>query len=89
MARGICFNMSCTIEIYYERPRDLAKNESLTRRITELGGCFESCDESFIPNVCNYVQLGFEFSDWDKAVRAVGILRKEGCHVEGPYDYCD
>ena len=75
--------MSWAVDLYYLPPADQAKEETLTRRVRSLGGRFDYREER--ASVC----LTFAFDDETRAAHAATLLRTQGEHVEGPYDYGD
>ncbi len=75
--------MTWAFDLYYKPPANPAIEETLTQRVKTLGGRFDFREEPVGTGVC----LTYEFDDPQKAERAAGLLRQQGEHVEGPYDY--
>ena len=77
--------MTWAFDLYYKPPASPAKEEMLTQRVKALGGRFDFREEPAGTGVC----LTYEFDDSHKAEYAAGLLRQQGEHVEGPYDYAE
>jgi hypothetical protein len=78
--------MSFMFEVYYRPPADPRKEEALTTRVSSLGGHLdyrEAPDEDGRGGIC----LTYEFDDHGRAEAAARVLREQGEHVEGPFDY--
>jgi hypothetical protein len=73
--------MSWAFDLYYEPPANRTKEETLTQRVGSLGGRFDYREER--AGIC----LTYEFDDEVRAEQAAELLREQGEHVEGPYDY--
>jgi hypothetical protein len=76
--------MTVMFEVYYTRPRDLARETKLTEQVLVLEGRLDFWEES---SVGNHVCLTYEFEDWPPAEKAAAILREQGAYVEGPVPY--
>jgi hypothetical protein len=81
--------MSVMFEVFYARPQDPDREARLTEQVAALGGRFDFWEESEIPGVCNYVCLTYEFDHWQQAEHVAEVLRQQGEHVKGPYEYGD
>jgi len=75
--------MAWAFDIYYKPPANLGREEALARWVQSLGGRFDYREEP----VGSGISLTFEFDDIAKAEEAATALRRQGEHVEGPYDY--
>ena len=75
--------MSWALDLYYKPPVNRAKEESLAQSVGTLGGRFDFREEPDKAGIC----LTYEFDDVAKARQAATMLRQQGEHVEGPYDY--
>ena len=75
--------MSWAFDVYYKPPSNRSREQLLAERIGTFGGRFDYRDEPVGAGIC----LTYEFDDGTKAEQAAELLRKQGEHVEGPYDY--
>jgi hypothetical protein len=75
--------MTWAFGVYYKPPANPAKEEALTKRVQTLGGRLDFREEPVGAGVC----ITYEFDDVQKADHAAGLLREQGEHVEGPYQY--
>ena len=79
--------MSWAFEIYYKRPADAAREESIANRVAQFGGRLQHREETSDPGVADNVCLTFEFGDQVHADQAASDLLQKGEHIEGPFDY--
>jgi len=74
-------------EVYYRKPRDLAREAKLNGRVESLGGRLDYWEEGDGASHCESICLTYEFEGWSRAEHAAEALRQEGEHVEGPIEY--
>jgi hypothetical protein len=80
--------MSTMFELYYRPPTDSAREAALTEQIVGLGGRLDYREvpcEGSDGGVC----LTYEFADWNCAEAVAAVMRRQGEHIEGPYEYGD
>ena len=75
--------MTWAFDLYYKPPVNYAKEEALAQRVRSLGGRFDFREEPAGAGIC----LTYEFDDVNTAERSALLLREQGEHVEGPYEY--
>jgi hypothetical protein len=75
--------MTWAFDVYYIPPANSPREEMLTQRVKTFGGRFDFREEPMGAGIC----LTYEFDDERKAEHAATMLRQQGEHVEGPYDY--
>jgi hypothetical protein len=77
--------MSNMLEVYYRGPRDLGREEKISREVARYAGKLTYRDEASIHSEA--ICLTYEFSSRTTAEEAASLLRSLGEHAEGPCDY--
>lgn len=78
--------MTVMFEVYYKSPADPRREETITDRVSRLGGRL-SYREVPSDAASGAICLTYEFDAPDSARTAAASLRQRGEHVEGPVDY--
>lgn len=78
--------MSFAFEVLYKPPPDSVKETQLTESIRRFGGRLDFREEPPAGGT-GAIVLTYDFDDYELALKAAEEIRKQGGHIEGPYDY--